>query len=96
MDALVFFLAAFVALAQAQNATVVKTDSGLERLYAEPDAGGLKVELKRVTEADGKLTLTARFSAQLGTSADHGRTIDASEPVPVQGEFDVTIEKLKR
>jgi len=66
----------------------------IERLYGEPDAGGLVVQLDKIESQDSLLSLSGSFTSDVGPSENAGRDIDLSDPLPVSGRFSVTLEKL--
>jgi len=62
----------------------------MQKLFGSKDTGAT-VTLEDASVDGDFLTLTGSFSGTLGTSKNYGSDIDLSDPVPVTGNFSVTL-----
>jgi hypothetical protein len=69
-----------------------------ETLYCHDEAerGGLTVTIEEQAIEGNFMSVKGRFSGNFGASENYGRDVDLSSPVPVSGEFTVTLERLAR
>lgn len=69
-----------------------REDSVLRR-YGETDedAGGLVVRIENSSVSGDELSVAGSFQTQMGASENYGRDIDLSDPVTVEGTFDVIL-----
>ncbi|KZY42882.1 hypothetical protein A3731_32435 [Roseovarius sp. HI0049] len=69
------------------------SDGETIRYFAGADAeeGGLVVTLDNSSVSGEELSVSGSFQTQLGTSDNYGRDIDLTEPMEMQGSFDVTL-----
>lgn len=73
-----------------------RSGDATENLYCkdEPDGGGLAIDVESTSQDGDALTIKGTISCELGTSESYGNDIDLSDPVPLSGDFDVTLQKL--
>lgn len=70
-------------------------DAEFERWYGRVDSGGLIVTVTDRDLKDDLLRISGTFIGSLGQSADFGKTIDLSAPMPVSGTFEVTLLPIR-
>ncbi|MBO6883795.1 MAG: hypothetical protein JJ869_09480 [Marivita sp.] len=70
-------------------------DADFERWYGRGDSGGLTVMVTDSALDGDLLRVTGTFTGTLGQSGDFGRTIDLSAPMPVSGDFSVTLLPIR-
>ncbi|MEC7763080.1 MAG: hypothetical protein VX874_14350 [Pseudomonadota bacterium] len=61
------------------------------KLYAKDDAGDLSITADTASVTGEELTLSGSFSGDMGISETYGRDIDLTDPVAVNGTFDVVL-----
>ena len=73
-----------------------RSSDATESLYCndEPEHGDLTVDVESTSQDGDALTIKGTISCELGTSESYGNDIDLSDPVPLSGDFDVTLQKL--
>lgn len=70
-------------------------DAEFERWYGKGNRGGLIVTVSDRSLEGDFLRVSGTFTGTLGQSEDFGLTIDLSTPMPVSGEFDVTLLPIR-
>lgn len=58
---------------------------------ADPEEGGLAVTLDEASVSGEELSVTGSFRTQAGTSDNFGRDIDLTDPMQIEGTFDVVL-----
>ena len=58
---------------------------------ADPEEGGLAVTLDEASVSGEELSVTGSFRTQAGTSENFGRDIDLTDPMQIEGTFDVVL-----
>ncbi|MAM61477.1 hypothetical protein [Maritimibacter sp. UBA3975] len=69
------------------------SDGETTRLFAgaDDDEGGLAVMVDSVSVSGEKLSVSGRFQSRMGPSDNFGRDIDLSDPMEIEGSFDVVL-----
>ena len=62
-----------------------------ERLFGDPDASAVVLDLGEVAVDGDEISLSGTLSSSFGTSENFGITIDFSAPVQADGSFSVTL-----
>lgn len=69
------------------------TPTGTPDYYGNEDTGAI-VEITSVSENDGFLSLSGTLTTRLGSSDDHGRTLDMTKPAALELTFEGVVEVL--
>ena len=70
-------------------------DADFERWYGRGDSGDLRVTVTGSSLDGDLLRVSGTFAGTLGQSRDFGRTIDLSAPMPVSGDFSVSLRPIR-
>lgn len=69
------------------------TPAGAPDYYGNEDTGAI-VEITSVSENNGFLSLSGTLNTRLGSSDDHGKTLDMTKPAALELTFEGVVEVL--